>query len=63
MVNACPSWNPTGPSSSRVTGTVMSRHIIGTKKMRIGLGVILVQTRSIHARNSTDRMAGKTCDP
>src|SRR6476661_5153032 len=60
-VNAVPAWKPSGPSTNNVTGTVISRLIIGTKKIRIGLGENLVQNRCITDRNSTHKMAGKTC--
>lgn len=48
-------------TTNSVIGTVISRLIMGTKKMRIGLGETLVQNRSMTDRNRTHRMAGKTC--
>ena len=44
--------NPRGPNTSNVQGTTIAKHIIGTKNIRIGFGVILLKNFSTYANKN-----------
>lgn len=61
VVRSDPSPKPSGPMASMEIGTTMKKHMSGTKKTRIGPGVMRLKRRSTPQSRITVRIAGNTC--
>ena len=60
VVINCPILNPNGPSTNNASGDTITKHIIGTKKIRIAFGEILLKNFSTKYSTVTINKAGNT---